>query len=73
MISGRIPSAGQELTIPGLSAREERMPEFAVLIYANDSLHAPDATKEELKECDEHLRRPCRQWSYAHRVCAHAA
>lgn len=31
------------------------MPEFAVLIYANDSLHAPTATKEELKECDEHF------------------
>lgn len=31
------------------------MPEFAVLIYANDSLHAPNATKEELKECDEHF------------------
>ncbi|MBN9130568.1 MAG: hypothetical protein J0I04_13110 [Paenarthrobacter ureafaciens] len=31
------------------------MPEFTVLIYANDSLHAPTATKEELKECDEHF------------------
>jgi hypothetical protein len=31
------------------------MPEFAVLIYASDSLHAPKATKEELKECDEHF------------------
>ncbi|VXC66012.1 conserved hypothetical protein [Arthrobacter sp. 9V] len=31
------------------------MPEYAVLIYANDSLHAPSATKEELKECDEHF------------------
>lgn len=31
------------------------MPEFAVLIYANDSRHAPDASKEDLKECDEHF------------------
>lgn len=31
------------------------MPEFAVLIYATDSRHALDATKADLKECDEHL------------------
>lgn len=31
------------------------MPQFAVLIYADDSRHAPTATKEELRECDEHF------------------
>lgn len=31
------------------------MPQFAVLIHADDSLHAPEATKEELRECDEHF------------------
>lgn len=31
------------------------MPQFAVLIHAQDSQHAPTATKEDLKECDEHF------------------
>jgi hypothetical protein len=31
------------------------MPQFAVLIHAEDSQHAPTATKEQLKECDEHF------------------
>lgn len=31
------------------------MPQFAVLIHAADSRHAPTATKEQLKECDEHF------------------
>lgn len=30
------------------------MAQYAVLIYANDSAHAPDATPEDLAECDEH-------------------
>lgn len=30
------------------------MPQYAVLIYANDSAHAPEATKEQLQECDDH-------------------
>lgn len=30
------------------------MAQYAVLIYAPDSAHAPDATEEELKDCDEH-------------------
>jgi hypothetical protein len=30
------------------------MAQFAVLIYADDSTHAPDATAEELEEADRH-------------------
>ena len=30
------------------------MAQFAVLIYADDSTHAPDATPEELEEADRH-------------------
>jgi len=30
------------------------MPQFAVLIYAPDSAHAPDATPEDVRECDDH-------------------
>ncbi|ROP66024.1 hypothetical protein EDF24_2931 [Curtobacterium sp. PhB130] len=30
------------------------MPLFAALIYAPDSAHAPDATPEDIKECDDH-------------------
>jgi hypothetical protein len=30
------------------------MAQYAVLIYAPDSAHAPDATPEDLKECDDH-------------------
>lgn len=30
------------------------MPQYAVLIYATDSLHAPDATPEDLAEPDGH-------------------
>jgi hypothetical protein len=30
------------------------MPQFAVLIYADDSLHAPDATREDLAKPDAH-------------------
>lgn len=30
------------------------MPQFAILIYADDSAHAPDATAEDLKESDQH-------------------
>lgn len=30
------------------------MAQYAVLIYAHDSAHAPDATPEELQTCDEH-------------------
>jgi hypothetical protein len=28
--------------------------QYAVLIYAHDSAHAPDATPEDLQECDDH-------------------
>lgn len=31
------------------------MPQFAVLIHAEDSQHSPTATKEELAECDAHF------------------
>ncbi|WP_313354306.1 YciI family protein [Microbacterium sp.] len=31
------------------------MPQYVVLIYSDDSVHAPDATKEQLMECDEHF------------------
>lgn len=31
------------------------MPQYAVLIYADDSRHAPTATEAELRECDEHF------------------
>lgn len=31
------------------------MPQFVVLIHAEDSAHAPTATKEELAECDAHF------------------
>jgi hypothetical protein len=30
------------------------MPQYAVLIYSEDSAHAPDATPEDLAECDDH-------------------
>ena len=30
------------------------MAQYAVLIYAHDSAHAPDATPEDLETCDEH-------------------
>lgn len=30
------------------------MAQYAVLIYASDSAHAPDATKEDIADCDEH-------------------
>jgi hypothetical protein len=30
------------------------MPQYAVLIYAGDSAHAPDATAEDTATCDEH-------------------
>lgn len=30
------------------------MPQFAALIYAPDSAHAPDASPEDIKECDDH-------------------
>jgi hypothetical protein len=30
------------------------MAQYAILIYAHDSAHAPDATAEELAPCDDH-------------------
>jgi hypothetical protein len=30
------------------------MAQYAILIYAHDSAHAPDATAEELEPCDDH-------------------
>lgn len=30
------------------------MAQYAVLIYANDSAHAPEATPDDLEECDDH-------------------
>ena len=30
------------------------MAQYAVLIYAHDSAHAPDATPEDLEVCDQH-------------------
>lgn len=30
------------------------MAQYAVLIYAQDSAHAPDATPEDIETCDEH-------------------
>jgi hypothetical protein len=30
------------------------MAEYAVLIYAHDSAHAPDATPQDLESCDQH-------------------
>jgi hypothetical protein len=30
------------------------MAQYAILIYAQDSAHAPDATPEDLETCDEH-------------------
>jgi hypothetical protein len=30
------------------------MAQYAVLIYGPDSAHAPDATPEDLQECDQH-------------------
>jgi hypothetical protein len=30
------------------------MAQYAVLIYARDSAHAPDATREDLESCDQH-------------------
>lgn len=30
------------------------MPQYAVLIYSEDSAHAPDAAPEDVAECDDH-------------------
>jgi hypothetical protein len=30
------------------------MAQYAILIYAHDSAHAPDATTEDLETCDDH-------------------
>ena len=30
------------------------MAQYAILIYAHDSAHAPDATADELETCDDH-------------------
>lgn len=30
------------------------MPQYAVLIFTNDSAHAPEATQEQLQDCDDH-------------------
>jgi len=30
------------------------MAQYAVLIYASDSAHAPDATPDDIRECDDH-------------------
>jgi len=30
------------------------MAQYAILIYAHDSAHAPDATPEDLEPCDDH-------------------
>ena len=30
------------------------MAQYAVLIYAGDSAHAPEATPDDLRECDDH-------------------
>ena len=30
------------------------MAQYAILIYAHDSAHAPDATAEDLETCDQH-------------------
>ncbi|HEU5419304.1 MAG TPA: YciI family protein [Streptosporangiaceae bacterium] len=30
------------------------MAQYAVLIYASDSAHAPDATPEDIRECNDH-------------------
>jgi hypothetical protein len=30
------------------------MAQYAILIYAHDSAHAPDATPEDLETCDQH-------------------
>jgi hypothetical protein len=30
------------------------MAQYAVLIYMNDSVHAPDATPEDIESCDRH-------------------
>jgi hypothetical protein len=30
------------------------MAQYAILIYANDSAHAPDATADDLETCDRH-------------------
>lgn len=32
------------------------MAQYAVLIYANDSAHAPDATAADIESCDEHAQ-----------------
>src|ERR1700678_615873 len=41
---------------PARRAEERRwlMAQYAILIYAHDSAHAPDASAEELETCDDH-------------------
>jgi hypothetical protein len=52
------------------------MPQYAVLIYSEDSAHAPDATPEDLAECDDHagelLAEEAMLTAYAFNPRAHA-
>jgi hypothetical protein len=52
------------------------MPQYAVLIYSQDSAHAPDATQEDLAECDDHAGELLAEeamlaaYAFAPRACA---
>jgi hypothetical protein len=45
-----------DVVVSGHPATERRaiMAQYAVLIYANDSAHAVDATPDDIADCDEH-------------------
>jgi hypothetical protein len=36
------------------AGKEDDMPQYAVLIYAQNSVHAVDATADDVAECDDH-------------------
>jgi hypothetical protein len=51
--SGRLSDVGVQGTSTP-ARRESLMAQYAVLIYARDSAHAPGATAEDLDVCDDH-------------------
>jgi hypothetical protein len=48
----------KEIGVRTTGRRAVMAPQYAVLIYANDSAHAPEATEAEPK-CDPNYRREC--------------
>jgi hypothetical protein len=52
-----IPRGAPDVEVSTNRERQERrqiMAQYAILIYAHDSAHAPDATPDDLETCDRH-------------------